>query len=375
MKLFILSNKLKQGIGIVSRLAQKSINLPILNNILFQTDKNFLKISSTDLEMGIKFWSLAQVKKQGEIAIPGKPFFNLLNFLKEEKITLTSEGNILDVEGERFQSKILGQSPKDYPLIPELKDDFIEIDRFSFSQALSYVFGVTAITQIKPELAGVYLHFSKDKILMAASDSFRLAEKTLFLKKEIPLQKEYSIILPQKTAREIINILGEDQGKMKIYFSTNQIMFETEMPETSHPQLQIISRLIEGTYPNYQEIIPKDFQTKIILKKNDFLEQLKTASLFTGKINEVQLTILPKKNGLEIFSQNPELGENRSFLSGKIEGEKLKVSFNYRFLVDGLTKIKAPEIVFHLSGEEKPAILKPLKDESYLYIVMPIKPT
>lgn len=375
MKLLILSNNLKEGVEVTSRLTQKSISLPILSNILLQTEKNFLKISSTDLEIGIKFWSLAKIEREGQITIPGKILFNLISSLSEEKILLETKDSILKIQGENFETKILGQEAQDYPIIPELKDSFIEIDNSTFIQALSLVADITAITQIRPELSGVYLVFEKDKIIMAASDSFRLAEKQIIFQEENSGLEKQAIILPQKTARELINILGEKEGKLKIYFSSNQVMFEIEIPETSHPQVQITSRLIEGSYPNYKEIIPQQFQTQIILNRSEFLDQIKRASLFTGKINEIQLQILPKKGQIEIFSQNPELGEQKSLLFGKIEGEKLKISFNYRFLMDGLLKIKTPEVIFQLSSEEGPALLKSIDDETYFYIVMPIKPS
>ena len=375
MKLLILSNNLKEGVEVTSRLTQKSISLPILSNILLQTEKNFLKISSTDLEIGIKFWSLAKIEREGQITIPGKILFNLISSLSEEKILLETKDSILKIQGENFETKILGQEAQDYPIIPELKDSFIEIDNSTFIQALSLVADITAITQIRPELSGVYLVFEKDKIIMAASDSFRLAEKQIIFQEENSGLEKQAIILPQKTARELINILGEKEGKLKIYFSSNQVMFEIEIPETSHPQVQITSRLIEGSYPNYKEIIPQQFQTQIILNRSEFLDQIKRASLFTGKINEIQLQILPKKGQIEIFSQNPELGEQKSLLFGKIEGEKLKISFNYRFLMDGLLKIKTSEVIFQLSSEEGPALLKSIDDETYFYIVMPIKPS
>lgn len=375
MKLLILTNNLKKGVEITSRVTQKTISLPILTNILLKTEKNFLKISATDLEIGINFWSLAKIEKEGEIAIPGRIFNNLLSSIEEEKILLSSKNSVFYIKGEKFESKILGQETQDFPIIPEVKNEFIEVEALSFLKALSKVFDITATTQIRPELSGVYLSFQKEKITMAASDSFRLAEKQVFLKQENILEKNYQIILPQKTARELLNILGEREKKVKIYFSPNQIMFETEIPETSHPQLQITSRLIEGSYPNYKEIIPQQFQTKVILNRAEFLEQIKRASLFSGKINEIQLQIIPRKREVEIFSQNPELGEQRSRIFGKIKGEKLRISFNYKFLMDALMKVNSNEIIFQLSSEEGPALMKPSDDETYFYIVMPIKPS
>lgn len=374
MKLLILTNNLKEGVAIVSRLTQKSINLPILNNLLLQTEKNFLKVSATDLELGVKFWALAKIEKEGQITVPGKVFAGLVNSLFEEKVKIEERGQALLIEGENTKSKILGQTAEDYPLIPEIKDGALEIDSASFIQALFQVADVTASTQIRPELSGVYLSFSKEGVVLVASDSFRLAEKKLTLK-ETSLAKEISLILPQKAARELITILGEKEGKLKIYLTSNQVMFETEIPETSHPQLQITSRLIEGSYPNYQEIIPKEFKTQIVLNRGDFLDKLKTASFFTGKVNEVHLSVDPQKGQIEIFSQSPDLGENRSLIAGKIEGEKGGASFNHHFLADGLLKIKTGQVVFQLNGQEGPAVLKPMGDETYLYIVMPIKPS
>ena len=206
-----------------------------------------------------------------------------------------------------------------------------------------------------------------------ATDSFRLAEKVISLEKAV--KKDYSFILPQKTAREIINILEEKDGILKIYFSPNQILFEFPMKEAPHPQIQIISRLIEGEYPNYQDIIPKKFKTRVILKRDEFLSQIKTASLFSGKINEIKFTINTTNKEVEIFAKDQNIGESKSTITAKIEGDSTGVSFNYKFLTDGLLKIKSSEIAFDLSKEEGPCILRPIGDASYIYVVMPIKST
>lgn len=208
---------------------------------------------------------------------------------------------------------------------------------------------------------------------MVSTDSFRLAEKSIIL--ESPIKKECSFILPQKPAREIINILGEKEGILKIYFSPHQTLFEFPMKEVVHPQVQITSRLIDGEYPNYEEIIPKKFKTHVILKRDDFLNQIKTASLFSGKTNEVKITINSQNKEIEIFSQNPEIGQSQSVIQGKIEGDSIEVSFNHKFLIDGLLNIKSSEIIFGISKEEGPCVLKPVGDTSYIYVVMPIKST
>ena len=146
------------------------------------------------------------------------------------------------------------------------------------------------------------------------------------------------------------------------------------MEETEHPKIQLISKLIEGEYPNYRAIFPKKSETKLTLDKKEFLNQLRAASLFASKMNEVKIKTVGKGE-VEINSQNPELGEYNSTLPGKKEGEGTEVSFNYRFLIDGLSNIKSSEVVFELNGEEGPAVLKPLADPSYVYLVMPVKPS
>jgi DNA polymerase-3 subunit beta len=284
----------------------------------------------------------------------------------------------LAIECDDFKTQIKGISSEEFPIVPQIsKDDFIELDVLSFCQGLTQVADIPALSQARPEISGVLFSFLKDTIKIAATDSFRLGEKTFFLEKigssSKSFDKEISFIMPQKTVREVINIFGAKEGKIKIYFSPNQVMFENQMAETSHPQVQLISRLIEGEYPAYQEIIPKKSETQITINRNEFLNQIKIAALFGGKINEIKFKVDAKKSGLEISSQNPDLGEHHSFLAGKVKGEPLEISFNHRFLTDGLLNVKSAEMVFELSKEEGPAILKPVGDQSYLYVVMPIK--
>ena len=207
-----------------------------------------------------------------------------------------------------------------------------------------------------------------------------MAEKTLSLKKSLGLKENYSLILPQKTAKEIINIFGEKstgrESELKIFLDPNQIMIESPMSETSHPKVNLVSRLIEGEYPNYQEIIPKKYETQIILDKEEFIGQIKIASLFCGKTSEIKLKVDSKKSTIEIFSQNSELGQHSSVLSCKVKGESKEISFNYRFLLDGLLKTKSPEIIFELTernGEAGPGVLKSTEDQGYLYVLMPIQ--
>lgn len=376
MKLLILQEKLKEGLSVVERVSSKSLTLPILNNILISIEKNFFNLSATDLETGINWWTLTKIEKEGKITIPSHLFSNFINLLPNKKINLEVKNNTLFIECENYKTQIKGLSADEFPIIPKIsKEESISIESSLLCQSLSQVTDIVLPSTTRPEISGVYFSFQKNLITIAATDSFRLGEKKIFLKDDSFLKKEYSLILPQKTAKEIVNVFGEKKGELKMYFSPNQVMFEYLMPETPHPQIQLVSRLIEGEYPNYQEIIPKKHTTQLRLDKNEFLNQIKTASLFSGKINEVKIKVEPKEKKIEIFSQSPEIGEYQSSVPGKIKGEPVKISFNHRFLLDGLLSIKSSEILFELNGDSGPGVLKPVGDETYIYVVMPIKTT
>jgi len=376
MKLLIPQEKLKQGLNIVEKISSKSLTLPILNNILIGTEKNFLNLAATDLEIGINWWVLSKIEKEGKIVVPSRLLFSFINLLPSKNVNLEIKGSNLIVECDNYKTQIKGLNAEEFPIIPKITEgESIVIDNASFCQNLSQVADIAVPSTTRPEISGVYFLFQKDLITIAATDSFRLGEKKIFLKRKSSLDKEYSLILPQKTVKEIVNIFGEKKGDLKIYFSSNQVMFESSMEETPHPQVQLVSRLIEGEYPNYQEIIPKKFTTQIVLKKNEFLNQVKAASLFSGKINEIKIKAHVKEKKLSILSESSEIGKHESSVSGKIKGEPIQISFNHRFLLDGLLSIKSSEIILELNGDSGPGVIKPVGDDTYLYVVMPIKST
>ncbi len=372
MKIIILKEKLKKGLNIIEKAISKSLTLPILNNVLISAEKNFLILSTTDLEIGIKCWILSKIDKEGKITVPAKFLSNYISLIVDEKIILETKNETLFINHKKGKAQIKGLTADEFPIIPELKENlFLEIDSLFFCQGISQVMEIAVFAQNRPEISGIYFSFEKDLIKITATDSSRLAEKKLFCKNKI--NKECSLILPQKTAREVVNIFSENKEKLRIKISSNQILFESFIQEHNHPQVQVVSRLIEGKYPNYQEIIPSSFMTHIVLNRNEFLNQIKTAILFGGKSNEVKIKVDPKKEEIEIFAQNPDLGENVSIIPCKIKGEEVETVFNHRFLFDGLSNIKSSEVIFELNGDAGPALLRPVGDESYLYVVMPIK--
>lgn len=372
MKIEILKENLKMGFNVVEKIVGKNLSLPILDNVLINTEDSFLNLISTDLKTTIKLWILTKIIKKGKLVVPVRFVSNFISLLPDEKIIIEARGQNLHIECGNFTTQIQGYNPEEFPIIPEFKNsEYLEIDNKKFCQGLSQVVNMVSLSQTRPEISGVYFSFSKNVLKIAATDSFRLAEKTILL--ENPVKKEYSFILPQKPAKEIINILEDKEGVIRIYFSDNQTMFEFPMKEVKHPQIEITSRLIEGEYPNYQDIIPNKFKTQIVLKKDEFLNQIKTASLFSNKVNEVKISANPVGKEINIFAKNTDIGESKSNISAKIEGEPVEISFNYKFLIDGLLHIKSSEVIFEISKEEGPCILRPVGDLSYIYVVMPIK--
>jgi DNA polymerase-3 subunit beta len=376
MKLIILQEVLKKGLSIIERVSSKSLTLPILNNILISTEKNFLNLAATDLEVGINWWCLAKTEKEGKITVPSRLFSSFINLLPSRKIILSVENDNLLIEYDNYKNQIKGISAEEFPIIPKISDgEFVNIDANSFCQSLAQVSDIPILSTNRPEISGVYIIFAKDLITIVATDSFRLGEKKIFIKNKLNLKKDYQLIIPQRAIKEIINIFSGAVGEIKIYFSSNQVMFESQMSETNHPQVQLISRLIEGEYPNYKEIIPAKFTTQLVLDKNEFLNQIKTASLFSGKINEIKVKTDASNKNLEILSQSADIGKHESAIPVRFKGEPIDISFNYKFLIDGLNNIKSSEIIFELNGDSGPGIIKPVGDDSYLYVIMPIKNT
>ncbi len=375
MKLSIPQEKLKKGLAVVERIASKSLTLPILNNVLLSVEKNLLNIAATDLEIGIRWWGLAKAEKQGKITVPSNILSSFVGLLPNQKINLDEKENVLSVSCGDRKTQIKGLPADDFPIIPRIGEgETVSLDAPAFCASLSQVADIVSYSTSRPEISGVFLSFQKDLLTMAATDSFRLAEKKVSLKKnKTPLKREYSLIVPQKTAKEIINIFGEEEKTIKVYFSPNQVMFESLMEETDHPRIQVISRLMEGEYPSYQEIIPESYKTQAVLNKTEFLNQIKAASLFSGKTNEINVKTDSKKEKIRIVSQSSEIGEYNSEIKAEIKGKAVDVAFNHKFLLDGLAKIKSSEIIFEFNEDSGPGVIKPVGDNTYIYVVMPIK--
>ena len=376
MKLEILTEKLKKSLSIIEKIIRKNNTLPIINDVLFSTEKNFLKITATNLESSITWKILANIEEEGSVAIPANFTSLLVNSIKDEKINLSDNNGNLILKTKNQSTQIQGHNIDDFPIIPNIKKiDYIKLNSVLLREALGMVVNIPSISQIRPEISGVYFSVKKDNLKIVATDSFRLAEKNVKIKDKS--KNDFSFILSQKSSKELLNILSSREDETKLYYTKNQIMFEWEDKNISSPETIFQSRLINGDYPQYQEIIPKKYSIEMRLKKEDFQDQIKKASLFSGKTSEVKINIKPENKKIIIFSQSPEIGEIELFSQTDIVVKSKdfdeQIIFNYKFLLDGISTIKSSEVNFNLSGKGKPALLKPIGDDSYLYILMPIK--
>ena len=374
MKSTVLKENLKDALSTGERISIKSLSLPILNSLLLSAEKNFLQIEATDLELGVRFRILSKNEEEGRAVILSKSFSQFLSLVKESQLTLTTNNNNLQVLGKGFTTVLKGLNPEDFPIIPNLKGDepFLEIEALTLCKGLSSIAGFTGQTQARPEISGVLFLFQKNTLKLVATDSFRLGEKTLYLGEGSSL--DASLIIPAKTCRELIGIFGELPGKLRVSLSPTLVAFDYENQERLElPKIQLVSRIIEGEYPHYQDVIPVKCKTTALLEKTEFVNQLKASSMFSGKTNEVRLEFDPEEQQVSFSAKNLDTGEHASSMKAKIEGAPQDTSFNWRFLLDGILHIANEEIELGLTDQESPVLLKPKAEEGYLYVAMPIK--
>lgn len=374
MRTTVLKENLKDGLGVVERVAAKSLSLPILSNILISGNKNSVRLCATDLEIGITYECLATTKEEGQAVVPAKVLSPYIGLLSDQQVELNTQEQNLQIASGSYRASLKTLDPEDFPVIPSIQKDEqpIEVETLVFCNGVSQVVPMTGQSQARPEISGVFFQFEKDGLKIAGTDSFRLAEKTLAFQN--PGSPNHSFILPSKTARELIFVLGERPGKTKIYVSPSQVVFDYA-PEDQPSQLhiQLISRLIEGEYPHYQDIIPSQYKTKATLNKNELVNRLRAASIFSGKTNEVRFVFTPAKRELAILSASADAGENESVMQGDMNGADIELAFNWRFVVEGLAQMRSEQIEFLLSSQDGPAVLRPIGEEQYLYVVMPVK--
>jgi DNA polymerase-3 subunit beta len=374
MRIFGLQENLKQGLMLVAHLARKNINLPILNNVLIRVEGGKIRLAVTNLEIGIISAIRGKIEAEGALTVNSRVISDCISLLPNQKVELRQKGNELLVSCGNYQAKIKGQTAEEFPLIPEVdRSGCFSAPVETVKNALTQVIFAAPPNEARPELSGALFAFAGQSLTLAATDSYRLAEKKIRAKSNN--QEEKKIIVPTKTLQELLRILSaspadgaeEGGGELKFHFSDNQILF-------TYGSTELVSRLIEGQYPDYQQIIPLASKTKVIIERQELLRAVKVASLFskTG-IDDINLDFPPGKNQVVVSSASGQAGENITKLSDKVSGEGNSLVVNYRYLLEGLANMEKDLVKIEVVDGNTPCLIKPEQDENYLYIIMPIK--
>jgi len=366
MKIICNTKELKEAVSAAERNTSKNQTLQVLGSLLLETNgQNKLKIKATNLELAIEITIPAKVETQGSLVLPAKNLNMLLSNISEESLTIQNQNNNVFIKTKNTETVLKGLNSEDFPLFPKTGDlIFMDFDASDFREVLANVVVSSSLSDIKPELASIYLRFFKNSVKFAATDSFRLAEKVL-ISKENYSDKMSSILIPQKSVIEIIRVIPED-GKTKFGFNKNFLVLDTS-------SIKLISRLVDGVFPDYDQIIPKNFKTNVLVKNEDFIRAIKIASALSGRLNDVTLQFNPQKKSISFFTSNSDVGEHNSEVESEVSGEEVKVKYNWRYLLDGVSQIKSEYLNIGLNGDSLPMVVKGKGDSSFLYLIMPMR--
>jgi len=363
MKIECGIEKIKNGISQVERITGKNLTLPVLNSILFIASGKSLKLRATNLSLGIEIEIPAKVEQEGVLAISGSVLSGVFsNIIQNENISLEGvEGNLL-IKSKKSKIKIKGQAYNDFPTIPIVEGESFIIEAKKLVDGIKAVYYSSSPSDIKPEISSVYIYSNEENLVFVSTDSFRLAEKKVKVKglKEIP-----SIIIPFKNVPEILRIFSEIHTEVKVCFNKNQISFSSD-------NIYLTSRVIDGVFPDYRQIIPKEFKTDAVVLKQDLLNALKLSNIFSDKFNQLNLNINPKEKVFELSSMNNDIGENKTYLDGALKGEEIELGFNYKYFLDCFQSINVDSVSIRLNQSSKPIVVSGAGDNSFTYLIMPM---
>lgn len=365
MKVSCLTQYLKEAVNVAERNTSKNQTLQILSSLFLEAEGNKIKLRATNLENAIEFFIPAKVEETGVVVIPAKTVNSFLSNVADDKITIQSQKNNLFIKTARTETLIRGYNHEDFPIFPKVEVlSSFNLPAPELKDALSSVVISASLSDFKPELASILFKIFKNTFKVAATDSFRLAEK-IILFKDIRSEKLISFLIPQKSIQEVLRLLDNDEF-IEMGVGKSQVVFKGE-------KFKFISRLTEGTFPDYDQIIPKGFKFNALAKRAETLSALRLAGVFVGKLNDVNLTFNPAQKTVSFASSSSDVGENISQADASIQGGELGAKFNWRYLLDGVSQIKSDYISFEINSPQTPLLIKGKGDNSYLYLVMPMR--
>lgn len=364
MKFSCTQENFHKGLEVVARVSGKNAALPILSNVLVRAESTGVLLSTTNLEIGITCRIRGKVDAAGAYTVLGRLLNDFIALLPPTRIDVALEGGALNVSTDETTTTIKGAPAEEFPLIPAVEQkNPIVVGVAALKQAITQTIFAAAYDNSRPEINGVYVRVEEKSLTLAATDSYRLAERRI---EAVSQGEARSAIVPVRALQELLRILDSDATEATLYLTDNQLLVQVD-------DIELVSRLIEGQYPDYAQIIPKESRTHAAVVVADLARVVKSASLFckTG-INDVTLTI-GTGGKIIVRAANAQLGEHQTSVSAEVTGDENTVIFNYRYLLDGLACIPTNTVRLEATDPESPGLLTPTNDQPYRYLIMPIR--
>ncbi len=363
MKFETTTNLLAHAVSTAARFSERRANLPVLGCILLVAEGQKLVLRATNLECGVEIVVPAKIASKGTVAAPAGVLSGFLGNAKGSSVNMSLIGEVLKVESERVNASIKTLPHDDFPILPRVsKEQSFSLKASDLVRAIRSVMYCASLSAVKPELQSVLLYGDTGKLTTVATDSFRLAEK------QVPLISKGSVpqlLVPARNAVELVKVLDGVSGDVEVYYNENQLSVDTG-------EVYYTSRLLDGAFPNYRQVLPKEFSTESVVLREDMSQALKSLSIFADKFAQVALQIDPAKKALTLTSRNPDVGEQISTIKASVDGEQVSVSFNGKYLADSLQSIVGDSVRLHSNGAGKPMLIKDASDDSFLYLAMPM---
>jgi DNA polymerase-3 subunit beta len=370
VKLSVMQENLARGLSVVSR-AVSNRSLPVLTNVLLKTEDGGLKLTATNLEIGITYWVPGKIETDGATSVPARLLTDLVNSLPggEPIILELGDGETLHIKAGRFESNIKGIPAEDFPTVQTAGERPItRVAQKILRQALDETAFAAASDEARPILTGVLAKFEGDQLTLAAADNYRIAVKTITV---LDAVEETSVVIPARALIELSRILADvdDPVSIVLAHSRNQLLFHVE-------GIDLVTRLIDGQYPNYQSVLPATHATRAVLDRDELLRAVRPAALIAHEsANIVKLGVGLEGDPAITVSANAEVGDHIGRVEAAVEGDGTTIAFNARFLADVLTNVDAEQFALELNGPLSPGVFRPIGDDRYVHVVMPLRTT
>jgi DNA polymerase-3 subunit beta len=373
MKLSCLQENLNHGLGVVGRAVATRTTLPITNNVLLASDEGRLKLVATNLEMAISCWLGAKIEEGGSITVPARLLTEFVSSLPNDTIdiALSPKTKTLGLKCARFEARISGVDAKEFPPIPTIDEGItasVEVE--ALRQGINQVVFAAATEESRPVLTGVSAQFEGDELTLAAADGFRLAVYKLHVTGKVAQKTE--VIIPARTLAELNRLIGEQEEAVEIMLNPNksQALFRLK-------NIEMVSQLVQGTFPNYSQLIPQSYNTRVIVSVADFLRATKTASIFARDGSGiVRLVMTPGSEAtpgkLTISARSEEIGDDVGEIDATVEGDEAKIAFNGKYLTDVLSVLGEAQVALETTNPSSPGLIRPVGVDNYTHVVMPM---